>query len=303
MTTRHSQCRRYLAFCRQFRLQPLPTDVQNLCRYVVHLSDALKYSSIIGYLDGLRWFHVQQGLDPPPLDAPRVKLVLRGVKRQLGTARTQKLPITVDVLRSMRSTMDLSDLTQLALWAAFLLAFFSFFRKSNLVPPSAAKFDPKKHLRRGDFAFTPWGVIVTVRWSKVIQFQNKILLIPIARIPRHALCPVSALQDYFDACPASSASPAFLVPSRNGRLTALTYSGLSRHLQRVLLACGLPATEYSSHSFRRGGATFCSSLNISHDLIQLQGDWASMAYLTYLARPLGQRLQLAQQMAQKVAHR
>lgn len=290
-------------FCRQYRLQPLPADVQNLCRYIIVLSDTLKFSSIMCYLDGLRWFHIYQGLEPPPLAAPKVKLVLRGVKRLLGTPRSQKLPITVDILRSMRSTMDLADLTYKALWAAFLLAFFSFFRKSNIVPPSASKFDPKKHLRRGDFSFHSWGLIVTVRWSKVMQFREKILLIPIARIPDHLLCPVTALENYFSACPAPDSSAAFLVPSRNGRLTTLTYSSLSKHLQRVLLSCGLPATQYSSHSFRRGGATFCSSLNISHDLIQLQGDWSSMAYLTYLARPLTQRLHLAQQMAQRVAHR
>lgn len=43
---------------------------------------------------------------------------------------------------------------------------------------------------------------------------------------------------------------------------------------------------YSGHSFRRGGATYASSLGISHKLIQLQGDWASTACLEYLVRPL-----------------
>ncbi len=135
LSTRHSQVRKYFQFCRELRLHPVPTDVQNLCRYIVYLSDKLKYSSIVNYLDGLRWLHIHLDLSPPPLEAHKVKLTLRGVKRLIGNPVNQKLPITPDILCSMLSHMDLSDLTQRALWAAFVLAFFSFFRKSNLVPP------------------------------------------------------------------------------------------------------------------------------------------------------------------------
>ena len=271
LATRRSQARRYLRFCRELDLVPLPVSVLNIYRYIVYLMDSIKYSSIIGYLDGLKWLHIHLGYEPPALDAQKVKLTLRGVKRLLGNPRNQKLPITPDILLAIRSVMDLTDLAQRALWAAYILAFFTFFRKSNLVCPSAIKFDPKKHLQRGDFNFYSWGMVITVRWSKVIQFQDRVLLIPVARIPGHPLCPVRALSDYFDSCPVSADSPAFMVPSRKGQLTALTYSSLSAHLKKVLELAGLPASDYSSHSFCRGGATFCSSLNISHELIQLQG--------------------------------
>ena len=45
---------------------------------------------------------------------------------------------------------------------------------------------------------------------------------------------------------------------------------------------GLDPNHYSSHSFRRGGATWAFKCGVSAELIQLQGDWKSDAYKLYL---------------------
>lgn len=186
-----------------------------------------------------------------------------------------------------------------ALWAVFLLGFFTFFRKSNIIPPSHSQFSPTKHLSRSDFHFTSWGLIVSVKWSKVIQFRERTLLIPLVSIPSHALCPVHALRDFFDTCQAPASSPAFVLPTATG-LRSISYSSFTKHLKDLLRLAGLKPDNYSGHSFRRGGATYASSLGIPHELIQLQGDWASTAYLEYLARPLRQRLSLAQRVASQL---
>lgn len=39
---------------------------------------------------------------------------------------------------------------------------------------------------------------------------------------------------------------------------------------------------YSSHSFRRGGATFAFASHAPPAFIKAQGDWQSEAYLVYL---------------------
>ena len=150
-----------------------------------------------------------------------------------------------------------------------------------------------------DFHFTSWGLIVSVKWSKVIQFRERTLLIPLVSIPSHALCPVHALRDFFDTCPAPASSPAFVLPTATG-LRSISYSSFTKHLKDLLRLAGLNPDNYSGHSFRRGGATYASSLGIPHELIQLQGDWASTAYLEYLARPLRQRLSLAQTVASQL---
>ena len=152
---------------------------------------------------------------------------------------------------------------------------------------------------RSDFHFTSWGLIVSVKWSKVIQFRERTLLIPLVSIPSHALCPVHALRDFFDTCPAPASSPAFVLPTATG-LRSISYSSFTKHLKDLLRLAGLNPDNYSGHSFRRGGATYASSLGIPHELIQLQGDWVSTAYLEYLARPLRQRLSLAQTVASQL---
>ena len=40
------------------------------------------------------------------------------------------------------------------------MAFFSFFRKSNLLIQSAAAFDPRRHLRRCDVRIFKWGILL-----------------------------------------------------------------------------------------------------------------------------------------------
>ena len=176
----------------------------------------------------------------------------------------------------------------------------SFLVSSASFASPISQFSPNKHLSHSDFHFTTWGLIVSVKWSKVLQFRERTLLIPLVSIPSHALCPVQALREFFEMCPAPASSPAFVIPTATG-LRSLSYSSFTKHLKDLLRLAGFSPNNYSGHSFRRGGATYASSLGISHELIQLQGDWASTAYLEYLARPLRQRYTLAEQVATQIA--
>ena len=45
-----------------------------------------------------------------------------------------------------------------------------------------------------------------------------------------------------------------------------------------------------------GGASFVFRVKVPGELIQVQGDWASDAYLQYLSIPLDQRIQVAGQV-------
>ncbi len=59
---------------------------------------------------------------------------------------------------------------------------------------------------------------------------------------------------------------------------------------------GLNADHYSTHSFRRGGATLAFQAGIPSELIQLQGDWKSEAYKKYLTFSINDKVQVAQRM-------
>ena len=81
----------------------------------------------------------------------------------------------------------------------------------------------------------------------------------------------------------------------------MTHSQFVGAFKKLVKAVGLNWTQYSGHSFRRGGATFAFKLGVNPELIKYLGDWASEAYQRYQEMPLAMRLSLPQTMAAAVA--
>ena len=198
--TYKSQLRAYLRFCLFFGYTPVPCQATHLLRYIVFLTRTLSTNSILNYLNVVCLLHFQFGY-PNPLEEPLFKhqktLLLRGIKRINGASISQKLPITPDVLYKIQAVLNLNSSIDATFWAACSEAFFSFFRKSNLLPTSTAAFDPHRHLHNCDVRLYPWGIILVVRWSKTIGYRNRTLLVPVPRIAHSSLCPSSAVMHAF----------------------------------------------------------------------------------------------------------
>ena len=69
-------------------------------------------------------------------------------------------------------------------------------RRANVLT-TRQSFDKSKYLTKKDLIFHPWGVKVVIRWTKTIQFKERTLVIPLARIPNSTLCPVQAIFNAF----------------------------------------------------------------------------------------------------------
>jgi hypothetical protein len=66
-------------------------------------------------------------------------MVKRGVSRLKGIPAKQKMPITIQILREVFGLLDhFSSPLDIAFWAACLIAFFVFFRKSTILPVSSS---------------------------------------------------------------------------------------------------------------------------------------------------------------------
>ena len=166
----------------------------------------------------------------------------------------------------------------LALWV-----FSPFFRKSNLLIPSPESFDPTRHLCATDVQFTSEGAVLSVRWSKVIQFQQRLLKITLPKIPNSHFSPSSALLCiYLDIPHQSAPHPLFSYHTSERLVVPLTISSFSQKLQICMTALGIPPDRYSGHSLRRGGATFALQCGLPVDLIKIQGDWKSNCVERYL---------------------
>ncbi|XP_073248534.1 uncharacterized protein [Porites lutea] len=187
-----------------------------------------------------------------------------------------------------------------AMWALFLVAFFTFLRKSNLVSDVADRISTKVPLRP-DLEFSSQGASLHIKASKTIQYQQRSLSIPLPCIPGSQLCPVGALRRHLRLNPGPSHAPLFSVFSPTSRsLLPITYRHFSQFVSRVIQAIGLVPVHYSPHSFRCGGASFAFRCNVPAELIQWQGDWQSDAYLVYLEMSSAQKRQAVNSMAAQI---
>ena len=99
----------------------------------------------------------------------------------------------------------------------------------------------------------------------------------------------------FALVPASKLMPAFILPHGSSWLT-LTHNSFVSYLRVFLQNAGYDPTQYSGHSFRRGGCTFASQCGVPAHLLKIHGDWISNAFEQYLDLPLQARLQVMQRI-------
>ncbi|KAI8486059.1 hypothetical protein Bbelb_361590 [Branchiostoma belcheri] len=258
-STYRSQRRAYLRFCIYHKYVPVPATSKNICRYAVFLARTLKFSSIVGYLNIIRIFHQEAGYENPFQDNWLLQTTLRGIRRHHGDSSQQKLLITPSILRAIHNKLDFSRAYHVVFWAACVVAFFSFFRKSNVLPKTAKDFDATKQLCRRDFRFFDRDRAVEKAFSL--------------------------------ADTAEPDGPVFVLPQETGPgFTPLIHKPFVTTLRTLLRQCGYPDSAYSGHSFRRGGATWASECGLPPELIKLQGDWNFSAYQRYTSVSLKGRL-------------
>lgn len=248
-----TQCRSFLLFCIYFSLVPFPAHCNTICLYVQFLARSFKsVSAIKNYVAGVKFLHLILDLPFVALSNFQLKLVIRGLTRLKCYTPKQALPITPFILQKMHPHLHCSNPLHAALWCCFLLSFYLFARKSNMVPPSHKKFNKNKQLQRQDIKVCSAGLLVRIKWSKTLQAAERVLYIPVCAIPGSFMCPVAAYHNMCRLVRAPPSAPAFLVPHQKG-LVSLTHASFTSHLKRLLGLAGVAPAAYSGHSFRRGG--------------------------------------------------
>ena len=202
----------------------------------------------------------------------------------------QMQPITPEMLVRIFDVVDFTNLTDMVAWVATLVGFTLFLRRSNLVPESMTTFDPEKQFRRKDFnVIDPLSAMMAeVRWSKTIQFKEKVLRLPILPATNKSICPVLWVHYMFEQIPGDPEDPMFMIPSKGEKL-ALSANQLVARIRKWLTLIGEEPEKYALHSLRRGGATFALQCDIKGEMIKLLGDWASDAWRRYCDISMEQR--------------
>ena len=145
-------------------------------------------------------------------------------------------------------------------------------------------------LRRRDFEFFKWGMLLTIRRSKTIQYGQRVLRIPIARCPVQDLCAVYWTERHFSDLRALPYDMAFRVPTGEGESEPMSYNVYESTLKLFSEAAGYDPAEISSHSLRRGGCTYLSMCGATLEELKARGDWSSDTVFAYLRTPLTTRI-------------
>lgn len=295
-----SHLKKYVNFCKALNIDPAPITSTTLVRYAAYLASSLSYSSIGKYLNIVRIIHRELGLPNPLEDNYALNVVLKGIKKTMGGSVSRKLPITPQILLGIRASLNLTKPQDVLFWAACLVSFFGLFRKSNVIPKSPSTFQPTKHFIVGDVYKCPEGLSLKVKWSKTIQFQERVFHVPLPFLVNHPLCPVTALITLLRLH--QTHDPQAPLFSFGSVASVLTQPSFVNQLRHHLQKSGVPPQNYSGHSFRRGGASWAFEAGLPGEVIQSLGDWKSQAYLIYLEINLPSKFQWLKQFSTKLPY-
>ena len=287
----------FLLFCLYFKLQFLPVDTYTLQLYAQFLSRSFKSTnSIRNYISGVRVVHRILGFSLESINSFLVNLTLKGIARLNPYCVRQASPITPDILYSIYLTLDFSHSDDVVFWCLFLFAFFLVARKSNLVPTSLSDIKKGHCLCRNNVEYFGDNLLVRTNWSKTIQFRERELKTPLLKLQDSVLCPVQAFTNLCKVSKLEPKSPLFLLD--NGK--PITYTLFQKKLKSCIEKIGLNPDDFSSHSFRRGFATFAFRERVSSDTIQILGDWKSDAYKNYIGLSIDDKLGVIKSLESKL---
>lgn len=235
----------------------LPASSESILRYLAAYADQLAFSTLKQRLAALAQWHNSQGF-PDPTKAPAVRQVLRGIRalhpqqaRQAAPLQVLHLQQAVDWLEHEAAQAagrdDLASLRRCRRDAALLLVgFWRGFRSDELC-----------RLRVEDIrAEAGVGMTLYLPHSKGDRdHYGTTYQAPALR----RLCPVAAYLNWIEVAGIAH-GPVFRRIDRWGHLgeDGLHASSLVALLRRILESAGVPAEAYTSHSLRRGFATWAT---------------------------------------------
>ena len=110
---------------------PFPATFLSLANWLGHLfqSSTVSVTSIQAYLAGVRNYHIDRGMDSLIFNDERIKRIIKGAKRVIGTAPPRpRKEITKDILLAILPHLNKETYDDLNIYAAFCTAFAAFLR-------------------------------------------------------------------------------------------------------------------------------------------------------------------------------
>lgn len=247
----------------------VPCSPTTLARYVAERAAIHKPSTLARRVVGIGRAHVAYGFADPSKHE-LVRAVLRGIRREHGTAQRRAAPLLRDELLAVLGALP-HDLRGTRDRAVLTLGFAGALRRSEIVQLDVA-----------DLIVVPEGLRVHLRRSKTDQERaGRVIAVPWGRTMG---CPVAAVQAWLQASGIQE-GPLFraVVWGRvsDRRLSAQSVSVI---VKASLATLGKAEAEYSGHSLRAGFVTSAAQAGVGFLMIQQQTGHRSVSMLNRYLR-------------------
>ena len=257
----------------------IPATVNQVVTFITAMATSLAVATIEKRLVSLHVEHLERGFKSPVHD-PRIKQLMKGVRRSLGVGQRQVTAIEKNTLIDMWSAASKGRPVQAARNMALLaIGWAGAFRRSELVS-----------LQWTDVAWLDSGIEITLRFSKVDQTGvGFVKFIPHAYGDR---CPVKALKHWQNTCGVDTGF-IFAPVNRHDQIRdkPLTPHAVAHIVKQIIELTGRDPALYSGHSLRAGFATAGTLAGIpSYQLMQQTGHRSEATLQKYVR--IGKRRQI-----------
>lgn len=260
-------------WCVEIGYDSLPAAPSTVGAYLTELADdGMSVATIARRQTSISQIH-EAGGHLNPTKTSIISRVMKGIKRQYGKPADQARSISWSELQRM---IGLTDITYMGLRDASLLSlgWTAAMRRSEIVA-----------LRLSDVQIDERGAILTICRSKTDQSgEGRAIGIPRAR---RDCCPVALLERWIDRRTSPDPQDPLYTAIGVKGMGAWTWDSkkplvdrmISRIVKRYGELIGLPTSEISAHSLRRGLATEAGARGVPERIIARHTRHRSMAVL------------------------
>lgn len=260
----------FRGWCESAKRKAMPASAETLELYIVDRLRRHSLATIERRVIGVRAVHLAAGHPSPYTNGARD--VLRGARRELGSAQASKAALRVEDLRAIcRSLNSARPSTAVRDRAILTLGFAAALRRSELVGLDLADVD-----------FVAKGMLVRIRRSKTDQ-EGRGRAVGVFNGTRAAYsCPVKCLRAWIRI---RGRAPGPLFPSEQSTSGRLTAEMVNQVVKRSVELLGLDPRRYGAHSLRAGFVTAAAEAGVPESLIMQRTGHRSIENVAKYVRP------------------
>lgn len=277
---------RFLRFS-GFTVPPIRPKELHICLWITWLfKRKLSYNTVRTYLYGLASeIKIRGGIDIVGKDHSWfIHSTLKHYKSRLGNQPiVYRRPLTVDLLYSLLSCLNLEDFNTLAYATMLAVGVICLLRIGELCSVTYNK--AKKFIRNMDLSFGP-GYVQFTLWQTKTDTERKGVVKYVANLGNTSFNPyrmILKLKALKKTC-LRPTDAFFALDSGKPISRSMLVQFLQTHMKRLFPK--IDSREWSGISLRKGGATSALRAGVPGVVIQKMGNWVSDIYKGYIDHSL-----------------